>query len=104
MSHRLQQQIISGAAQLIADRRNWTQHSARRLVGDTMRYCAFGALTKAAFDVVRDHEAAMRLVISAEAEIALANGWTGGSRLSRYNDTHSHAHVIRALRRTLAKR
>lgn len=78
MSKPILTQVIERARDLVADRGTWTSHAlARRANSEAcqptdpraVRFCAFGALVRAAYDLTNSGEQAQRLADLAAAEL-----------------------------------
>ena len=76
MSKPILTQVIERARTLVADRSTWTSHAlARRANSEAcqptdmraVRFCAYGALVRAAYDLTADGEQAQRLADLAAA-------------------------------------
>jgi hypothetical protein len=111
MARTLEWIVIDRALRLIRDKRNWTRNVVtRRSNGircrpgdpDAIRYCAFGALVRAAIDVGSDADA--KLALTAERAVIRANGWNPRTRLAAINDRRGHRAVVRAFELALKNR
>jgi hypothetical protein len=109
MAKTLQHQIIARALELIADERHWTRGAlARDKKGtacswDSMRatkFCAVGALVRAAADFLGSTVNAPSLAAITAKEVMAANGAT--RCVQQINDIDGHAAVVRALQKALA--
>lgn len=101
-----QQQIIARALDLISDEARWTSLVlARKADGKTCewihpfaaRFCAIGALDRAAYELLGGAEAALR----AEKFVLAANDRPNDS-LPRINDHEGHAVIVAMFKRALA--
>ena len=101
MSRNLQSQILSRARQLLDDRKRWTRHApARDLSGRkcaptevcAVRYCAYGALLRSAYQMTHCKKRAAVLARSTEQMIL-----GGNSRLAHVNDKRGYRVVLRLL-------
>ena len=108
MAKPLQHQIIVRALELIADEANWSRGAwARTASGKpcawtdpcALRFCAMGALNRAAFELAADGWYA--LAISAEQNVMTASGLSR-RHLPPINDTEAHAVVVAMFKRALA--
>jgi hypothetical protein len=115
MSAPIVTQIIIGARNLIADPENWTQcQLAITAAGEScdpwdksaVKFCAYGALLKAALDLVgNDSRATVRLADSA-ARVLLSGGEDNGGCFSEglfaINDYNGHGAVMELFDKVLA--
>ena len=82
MAKRLQYQVIARALKLVSDEQTWTRGSfARNAQGrpcpirssEAVRFCAVGALSRAAYDLLGE-SAHVSLIDEAESFVLAANG------------------------------
>jgi hypothetical protein len=108
MSRTLELATIDRALRLIRDKRHWTRYAVTRRpngacckpVDDrAVRYCAFGALVRAATELSGSCD--RRLIEATERMVLSANGCAPNTRLAALNDHHGHAAVIKAFEQTL---
>jgi hypothetical protein len=105
MSRPISHQVICRALNIISDKRRWTQRAASRSPtpgcgngsDDATRYCAFAAMACAANEFAASASEARELALRAEAAVIKANRWPLGTRISQFNDRHTHEAVIAAL-------
>ena len=71
---------------------------SKPLANDAARYCAFAAMICAANEFAASASEARELALCAEAAVVKANRWPLGTRISQFNDRHTHEAVIAALR------
>jgi hypothetical protein len=104
MSHTLQQEILHRARALLDDPRRWTRRAAARDAQGlncqatderAVRFCAYGALLRAAFDVTGDAGQAAMLARAAEMSIM------PDRRIALVNDRVSHRAVLRLIDQAL---
>lgn len=108
MAKPLQHQIIARALELIADEANWSQGTWARTASGrpcpwtdpaAKRFCAFGALSRAAFELgVRNW---YELSLKAAHQIVSERGCSH-AHLPVINDLEGHAIVISMFRRALS--
>jgi hypothetical protein len=110
MAEMLQQQIIRDALNLIEDEASWTRCAlARTSYGrpcgwsdrDSTRYCAVGALGRAAAACLGNTADAHAFAMETARIILEANN-RAGSSLPMINDIEGHAVVIQMFERALA--
>jgi hypothetical protein len=108
MAKPLQHQIIACALELISDEANWSRGAwARTSTGKpcawihphAARYCAVGALNRAAFELAA--EGWFELAVSAEKHVKAASGIPHRD-LPLVNDTEGHAVIVAMFKRALA--
>ena len=102
MARTIQQQIVSRARAIIADEVNWTCKALARDDSGTVcewndaratKFCALGALVRAASEFIRDDYVAHSIAMEAARQILEANRPTG-SCLPMLNDSEGHASII----------
>jgi hypothetical protein len=108
MAKPLQHQIIARAIELIADEAHWTRGALARdergraccwdSAGVT-RFCAVGALVRAAADLLGSTVNATSLASVAAKEVMGANG--GTRCVQQINDIEGHAAIVKALQKVL---
>jgi hypothetical protein len=100
MSRNLQSEIIIRARYLLQDRRRWTRYaSARDPSGrkctptdeHAVRYCAYGAILRTAYEVTGCRKRAKKLARATERMVV------GESRLSQVNDRKGYRAVLRLM-------
>jgi hypothetical protein len=100
MSRHLQSEIITRARQLLEDRRRWTRYASARdpsgrkctpFEDRAVRYCAYGALLRSAYQVTGCRKRAAKLARATE-RMAL-----GETRLSQVNDKKGYRAVLRLI-------
>ena len=103
MTTTVQKQVLINARALIADPARWTQHMyACTATGQKVswydqsakKWCAMGALYRAAYDLLGDPKEAMRVANAAAKSIRPRRRFRGG--LPALNDTRGHAAVLAA--------
>jgi hypothetical protein len=108
MAKPLQHQIIAGALELIADEAHWTRGALARdkrgLVccwesREAFRFCAVGALARAAADLLGSASDAGPLALAIARDVMIADGVT--RCVQQINDIEGHAAVVRALQKAL---
>ena len=112
MSLPLHKQVMTRALQLIEDPAHWTNRAwARNEDGagcsstskEAVRFCAVGALRRAAYDLTDNEKTAARLRTNASR--ALLGGGIqlfADSRLMLWNDRRGHDAVLKLFKRALA--
>jgi hypothetical protein len=109
MAQTLQRQIIAGALALIANEANWTRGSlARTRDGtrcgwcdpDAARYCALGALGRAAAELTADYQQSHFFAMKAAREVLSANNLAGYC-LPSVNDVRGHAAIVVLFKKAL---
>jgi hypothetical protein len=104
----LQHQIIEEALHLIAEEEHWTRCSmARNSEGDpcsvwdpaAVRFCAVGALWRAAAELMHDPNV-FQAVESSAQQVVASNG--RADALQTLNDLEGHAAVVQMFRTALA--
>ena len=109
MAQTIQRQIVSRARAIIADEVNWTCKALARDDSGTVcewndaratKFCALGALVRAASEFIRDDYAAHSFAMEAARHILEASRLTG-SCLPMLNDTEGHASMIAMFDRAL---
>jgi hypothetical protein len=107
MSTTVQKQVLINARALIADRARWTRCTfARTASGHQVvwyaetaaKWCAVGALYRAAYDLVGDPKAATRIGDEL-AKSVCPKRWLGS--LATLNDWRGHAAVLKTLDKAL---
>jgi hypothetical protein len=107
MSRNLQREILARARRLIGEPRRWTRYAAARDSRGSRcapnddraaRYCVYGALLRAAFELTGNNRRAEVLARAAENEIR------PDERISKFNDSHSHRAVLRLIDEALARK
>jgi hypothetical protein len=101
----LQRQIIEKARTLLDSRGRWTRfRSARNRRGDAcspcspdaVRFCAYGAILRAAYEITGDLVEARRTARSVEQIVTAVDGRRNPNvRLSHANDRAGHAAVLK---------
>ena len=108
MAKTLQHQIIEGALHLIAEEEHWTRCSmARNSEGDpcsvwdpaAVRFCAVGALWRAAFELTGNLDV-FPVVERTALQVVASNG--RADSLQTLNDIEGHAAVLQMFRNALA--
>ena len=103
MAKTLQHQIIEGALDILSEERHWTRCSmARNSEGHpcsvwdpaAVRFCAVGALWRAAFELM-DTLNSFELVETIAKRVVDINGRT--DCLQMHNDLEGHAAIVRML-------
>jgi hypothetical protein len=104
VSPNLQHQILRKARELLRDKRKWTRYGAARTSSgtvctpyapDAVKFCAYGAIARAALEVTGDRQQARKL--AGAIEMALVGGERAPhpqKRLSHVNDRKGHAAVL----------
>jgi hypothetical protein len=109
MTTTVQNQVLINARALIAERAHWTTGTlactanGRRVAWhdqSATKWCALGAIYRAAYDLVGDPKEAMRIGNGVARSISRTR-WFGG-RLPIMNDTRGHAAVLAAFDKALA--
>jgi len=110
MAQALQRQIIAAALTLIEDEKHWTRGAIARTADryacawndpGAVRFCAVGALVRAAYDLVGNEGQARELAIRAGRQIAAANN-RQRAVLPYVNDCEGHLAVVAMFKRALA--
>jgi hypothetical protein len=110
MSRTLPLATVERALKLIRNKRHWTKFAVTRRQNGVRckpaddrasRYCAFGAIVKAADDIAGCADRS--LVEAAERMVLTANGMPHSARLAHFNDRHGHAAVVKAFEQTLKR-
>lgn len=105
MSPDLQQQILRKARNLLSDRRRWTRYSAARTgngivctpyAPDAVKFCAYGAVVRAALEVTGSRQQAGQLARSIEMRL-FGQARVQQQRLSHVNDCEGYAAVLALL-------
>jgi hypothetical protein len=100
MSRHLQSEIITRARQLLEDRKRWTSYASARdpsgrkctpFEDRAVRYCAYGALLRSAYQVTGCRKQAEKLARTTERMV------TGDNRLSQVNDKRGYRAVLRLI-------
>jgi hypothetical protein len=108
MAKPLQHQIIARAVELIADETHWTRGALARDQRGTpccwdsqkaLKFCAMGALARAASDLLGSTTDAGSLAAATARQVLAANGVT--RCVQQINDIEGHAAVVRALQKAL---
>ena len=111
MAQTLQHQIVARALSLIADERNWTTCALARDQGgkpcayasrEAIKFCAVGALMRAALDLFGNGIHARAVAIDMAKRISEANGHAKAS-LACINDSRGHAAMVSMFERALAE-
>jgi hypothetical protein len=100
----LQQEILRKARVLLRDKRKWTRYGAARTgkgavcppyAPEAVKFCAYGAIARAALEVTGDTQQARRLARSIEM-LLVGGGRTPQpqTRLCHVNDRKGYAAVI----------
>ena len=104
VSPNLQQQILRKARGLLSDKRKWTRYGAARTgngavcppyAPEAVKFCAYGAIARAALEVTGDRQQARRLARS--IEMILVGGERAPqppNRISYVNDRKGYAAVM----------
>lgn len=109
MSAGFQRTIIARAIALLDDEGTWCRHTIARTrngrpclpwAATSARYCAFGALLRASFEICGDRAQAQVLASNCEAHITAVLGLN--HRLSRINDRGDRAMITKILREALS--
>ncbi len=107
MAKILQHQVISGALALISDKANWSRGAWARTPDGApcgwadpkaVKFCAMGALNRAAWDLLRDD--ICDLGVRASQQVLEASGIPHRC-LPQINDSEGHAVVIAMFERAL---
>ena len=102
MTHTIHHLVLARARELVADRRTWTRcAAARNARGDrcwpyqdgAVRFCAFGALWRAAYELTGDGKRALHLASVAE-NVLLGPGPRQSRRLCTINDQRGRHAVL----------
>jgi hypothetical protein len=111
MSTTIERIVISRAYDLIKDRKGWTRHAEARAGNGrevevcspkAKRFCAIGALRRAAFDVTGSEETAER--IGDGLERLITERFLGsGDTLPMVNDCEGHAAILAVFERAKAE-
>src|SRR5205085_10222481 len=105
MAKTLQRQIIARALELIEDEAHWSRGAwARNARGQpcawkspgAVKFCALGALYRAAFEMAGDNV----FDLAEKATIRISEG--GPASLPHINDVEGHAAIVAAFKRALA--
>src|SRR5262245_36854552 len=98
MSKPLVQQVTERARALVADPRSWTQYAIARTGNNrhceptdakAARFCAYGAILRAAYDISGSHDQAQRLADQAAMLIMGGDSpYTAFEELIAINDGH----------------
>ena len=100
MSRNLHCEIVTRARQLLEDRKRWTRYASARdpsgrkcapTEDRAVRYCAYGALLRAAYQVTGCPKRAAELARTTERMVA------GDTRLSQVNDKSGYRAVVRLM-------
>jgi len=109
MTTTVQKQVLINARALIADPAHWTRGTlactanGRRVAWhdqSATKWCALGAIYRAAYDLVGDPKEAMRIGNEVARSISRTR-WFGG-RLPIMNDTRGHTAVLAAFDKALS--
>ena len=109
MTTTVQKQVLINARALIADPAHWTSCTLARAADDHVvdwydrsatKWCAQGAIYRAAYDLVGDQKEALRIGNKAAKSIDRPR-WFFGS-LPNINDRHGHAAVLAVFDKALA--
>jgi hypothetical protein len=109
MARTLQRQIVSRARAIIADEVNWTSKalardsSGRLCEWDDARatkFCALGALVRAASEMIADDYVAHSFAMEAARQVLEASSLTGAC-LPMLNDSEGHGSVVAMFDRAL---
>ena len=110
VSQPLQRQIIAAALTLIEDQERWSRGAIARTADrsacawsdpNVVRFCALGALVRAAADLVGNEDHARELAVQAAREIAASSG-RRGAVLPYINDCEGHLAVVRMFKKALS--
>ena len=103
MTHTIHNLVLARARDLVADRRTWTRYAAARnsrgercwpYQNGAVRFCAFGALWRAAYELTGDRKRALHLASVAE-NFLLGPARPGRSRrLCTINDRRGRHAVL----------
>jgi hypothetical protein len=108
MAKPLQHQIIARAMELIADEAHWTRGALARdkhgvfccwESARATKFCAVGALARAAADLLGSTADAGPLALDVARQVMIANAVP--RCLQQINDIEGHAAVVRALQKAL---
>ena len=104
VSPNLQHQIVRKARDLLNDKRKWTRYGSARTgngaicppyATEAVKFCAYGALARAALELTGDRQQAQRLARSVETLlIGAARAPHPQKRLSEVNDRKGYDAVI----------
>jgi hypothetical protein len=109
MAQTLQRQIVSRARAIIADEVNWTSKALARDSSGMLceldsaratKFCALGALVRAASEMISDEYVAHSFAMEAAQQILEASR-LAGSCLPMLNDSEGHASVLAMFDRAL---
>ena len=102
MTTTVQQQVLINARALIADPSHWTVgtlattargHPVAWHAGTARKWCAQGAIYRAAYDLIGDQKKAMRIGNDVMKSICPTR-WLSGAGLATINDSQGHAAVL----------
>jgi hypothetical protein len=108
MAKTLQHQIIEGALDILSEEKHWTRCSMARnsegypcSVWDpaAVRFCAVGAMWRAAFELTGDLDV-FPVVEQTALQVVMSNG--RADALQTLNDLEGHAAVVQMFRTALA--
>ena len=104
VSPHLHHQILRKARGLLSDRRKWTRYGAARTgqgaictpyAPSAVRFCAYGAIARAALEVTGNRQQARQLAKSIETQlVGVERAPHPQKRLSHINDRKGYAAVI----------
>ena len=109
MSKSLQHQVIFRALEIISDEGKWTEgalardqhrHSCQAIAPEAVRFCAVGALERAAFELL-GHSAEPLFLADIENIVLTANGCTKRT-LAQVNDQVGREAVVELFKKALA--
>lgn len=110
MSTTLEKQVLVRAHGLIKDREHWTRGVEARAgngrevsysSAKAKRFCAIGAIRRAAWEITGDETVAARVFAGIETWM-LEEVLTGEREIWMFNDTRSHAEVVQLFEKALA--
>ena len=109
MAHTLQHQIIARALDIISDREHWVSGTLARQSDGSIcfwghpyayRYCAMGALARAAMEILGESRVAKRLTGEVAEHVLEVNN-RQFERLPTINDTEGHRVIVAMFEKAL---
>jgi hypothetical protein len=109
MTTTIQRQVLINARALIAEPSHWTTgtlacnaegHPVAWHDGSARKWCAQGAIYRAAYDLIADQNKALRLGNEVVRRIC-SSWWLSGTKLPAINDMKGHAAVLAAFDKAL---